>query len=190
MGPTEAHHLIFDLKPPLILTTNYDTLLEDAYARYFAKTATVYTYRHAALIQRILHSARFMDRPIIFKIHGDINEPSEIILTERDYRNLLYNHPGYKQIISAIFLSHFVLMVGFSASDREIMLLLESIRHALKDRSNPDFIFLSDESTGTVERRRLREDFGIQVISYSPSPGHPEVVELSRELCRQVTTQQ
>lgn len=190
VAPTEAHRLIFELRSPIILTTNYDTLLEDAYAKFFSLAPTIYTYRHAPLIQRILHTARFLERPIIFKVHGSIDEPSELILTERDYRNLLYDQPGYRQIMSAIFLSHVVLMLGFSASDREIMLLLESIRHALKDRSNPDFIFLPDESTGTVERKRLREDFGIQAISYSPSPGHPEVLEFFQELCKHVPTQQ
>jgi hypothetical protein len=26
-----------------------------------------------------------------------------------------------------------------------------------------------------VEKKRLREDFGLQVIEYEPSPGHPEL---------------
>ena len=77
-------------------------------------------------------------------------------------------------------------MLGFSFSDRELMLLLESLRESLKHRNNPDFIFLPADSAGKVEARRLREDFGIQVISYEPSEGHPEVLQFVNFLISQI----
>ena len=49
---------------------------------------------------------------------------------------------------------------------------------SLKHPSDPDYIFLAKSSAGPLETRRWREDFGIQVIPYEASPGHPEVVEL------------
>jgi hypothetical protein len=83
--PAEVHRTLFKLHPPLIMTTNYDTLLEDAYAMEFQQAATVYTYRDAPVVQRHLQTSRTMHRPVIFKIHGSIDEPAEIILSERDY---------------------------------------------------------------------------------------------------------
>jgi hypothetical protein len=62
----------FRLRPPLILTTNYDTLLEDAYAAEYGLAATVYTYRDAAVVQRSLQTNRLTNRPVIFKIHGQL----------------------------------------------------------------------------------------------------------------------
>jgi hypothetical protein len=121
---------------------------------------------------------RWLDRPIIFKIHGSIDEPGAMVFKEQDYRNLIYNSPGYRNVLSTIFISNVVLMLGFSASDREIMLLLESIRESLKRQTSPDYIFLSENSAGKVQRRRLREDFGIEVIPYSASPDHRELKEL------------
>lgn len=159
------------------MTTNYDTLLEDAYAMEYQQAATVYTYRDAPVIQRHLQMSRNIHRPVIFKLHGSIDEPAEIILSERDYRKLLYQNPGYRSVLSAIFITHVVVTLGFSFKDRELVLLLESLRDSLKHRSSPDFVFMPSDQVGNVEAKRLREDFGIQVIKYEPGQGHPELVE-------------
>lgn len=180
--PAPIHKAVFRLRAPLIMTTNYDLLLEDAYAAEFGQAATVYTYRDAAVVQRSLHMGRLSSRPTIFKLHGSIDEPSEIILTERDYRKLIYGSPGYRSVISALFITHVVLMLGFSLSDKELLLLLENTRESLKGRSSPDFVFLSSQSAGKVQVRRLREDYGVQVISYEESSGHPELLQLMEYL--------
>lgn len=78
--PADVHRMLFKLRPPLIMTTNYDTLLEDAYAMEYQQAATVYTYRDAPVAQRHLQMSRVAHRPVIFKIHGSIDEPAEIIL--------------------------------------------------------------------------------------------------------------
>lgn len=188
--PAEIHKALFRLRPPLILTTNYDLLLEDAYAAVYGQAANVYTYRDAAVVQRSLQASRFSDRPIIFKIHGSIDEPEEIVLSERDYRKLIYQQPGYRALLSALFITHVVIMIGFSFSDRELLLLFETIRESLKHRSHPDYILLPDRSAGQVEMFRLREDFGVQVISYTPSEGHPEVLEFINYLVSQTEPKQ
>lgn len=176
--PAEVHKALFRLGSSLILTTNYDRLLEDAYAAEYQRAVTVLTNRNAVEVQRYLQSSRFSgDRPVIFKIHGTIDDPEGIILSERDYRQLIHRQPGYRLVLSAIFLTRVVLMLGFSFADPELRLLLEELRESLKHRSHPDFIYLPRTSVGTAETRRLREDFGVQVIPYDPTPGHPEVLE-------------
>ena len=184
--PADVHRALFELKPPVIVTTNYDTLLEDAYAATYLQAATVYTYRDAPVVQRHLQKNRAPHRPVIFKIHGSVDEPAEIILSERDYRKLLYHNAGYRTVLSAIFITTSVVMLGFSFKDRELTLLLESLRDSLKHRSSPDYVFLSADEVGSVEARRMREDFGIQVIRYDPDPGHPEVLQFVRALAAEV----
>ncbi|MFQ5629427.1 MAG: SIR2 family protein [bacterium] len=177
--PAEVHKALFRLNPPMILTTNYDRLLEDAYAEEFKRSVKVLTYRDAVTAQRFLQSGRVNgNRPIVFKIHGTIDEPEGIVLSERDYRHLVYRQPGYRLVLSAIFLTKVILMLGFSFADPELRLLLEGLRESLKNRSHPDYIFLPKSAIGAVESRRLRDDFGVQVITYDPSPGHQEVLQL------------
>ncbi len=173
--PAEIHRQAFRLNPPLIITTNYDRLLEDAFASRYERAATVFTYREAASVQRLLQSGNRSGRPVIFKLHGSIDEVEGIVLSERDYRKLLYENPGYRLVLSAIFLTHVVVFLGFSFGDPELRLLLEQHRESLKHRSHPDYILLPASSTSSIERRRLREDFGLQVIGYDAAEGHSAV---------------
>lgn len=176
--PAEIHKALFRLRPPLILTTNYDRLLEDGYAQEFQRVPQVVTRMDAVIIQKYLQSGRFThDRPVIFKIHGTIDQPESLVLSERDYRELIYRQPGYWLVLSAIFLTQVILMLGFSFADLELRLLLEELRESLKHLSHPDYIYLPGVSVGSVETRRLREDFGVEVIPYDATPGHPEVLE-------------
>jgi hypothetical protein len=179
--PASVHKALIRLDPPLLLTTNYDHLLEDAYAEVHRRAPTVYTYKRADAIQKFLQSGRYspsVKGPIIFKIHGTIEEPEELILTMRDYRQILYWEQGYRLVMSAIFLTQVVLMIGFSFADPELRVLLEFLRDALKKQNQPDFIFLSEGSIGPLQKERMRNDFGVEVITYKSTPEHPELLEL------------
>jgi hypothetical protein len=180
--PAEVHKALFRLNPPLILTTNYDLLLEDAHAAEFGKAATVYTYLGAESVQKALIENSDQDRSIIFKIHGSIHLPSEIIFTERDYRHLTFDQLGYRALISAIFTMKTVLMLGFSFTDRELQVLLEALRHSFRYRSSLDYIFLPAKEAGIVETHRLKEDYGVEVITCDK---HSELLDLINFLIRQ-----
>lgn len=52
--PAPIHSLLFELYPRLIITTNYDRLIEDAYAAMARKTMPVIPYSDAAAVQRQL----------------------------------------------------------------------------------------------------------------------------------------
>jgi hypothetical protein len=78
-------------------------------------------------------------------------------------------------------------VLGFSFADLELRLLLEEIRESLKHLSHPDYIYLPGALVGSVETRRLREDFGMQVIPYDATPGHPEVLAFINLLIAQKT---
>jgi hypothetical protein len=181
------HRALFKLKSPLILTTNYDQLLEKAYALEFGDTATWYTHKHAPHVQQYLKSHHHgHTKPMIFKIHGTAERPSEIIFAEMDYRKLIYGQPGYRAIISAVFVTKVVLMLGFSFSDPELTVIAESLREWLEKRTSPDYILLPKGEKGKIEKTRLRQDFGLEVIEYEPSKEDDgrELLELVEYLAR------
>ena len=181
--PGPIHRSIFKLRPPLVITTNYDLLLEDAYAHEYRKQSLVLTYKEASNVQGLLQRHRlWQDRPIIFKIHGCALDPSDAILSEMDYRNLLYRQPGYRLVLSAVFVTKVVLMLGFSFDDPELRLLMESLRDSMKYDSEPDYILLKRGEIRRVELRRWRDDFGLEAIEYDASPDYREVLELIEHL--------
>lgn len=180
--PADIHKAMYDLQPPLIMTTNYDKLLEDAYSDKFRRSATVWTYGNAPEVANFLHRPTVPRAPYIFKIHGTIGDPPGLILAESDYRKLIYGQPGYRMVLSAIFITKVVLMLGFSFSDYELRLLLEGMREFLQHRSDPDYIFLRSSAVNNAQKLRYREDYGLEVITYDPTPGDPEVLQFIRAL--------
>lgn len=184
--PSSAHMGLWKLEPHLLITTNYDQLIENAYAKQFGEVPTVMTYRQADVMQRAIQAGRLSQSPpMIFKIHGSIDVPSDLVLTERQYRDLIYKQPGYRLVLSTLFMARVVLMVGFSVDDPELLLLLENHRDALKYQSSPDYAFIDLPAT-SVKAKRLREDFGVQVIPFEATDGYPEVGEFIEFLSSQL----
>jgi hypothetical protein len=184
--PTAVQRALFHLRAPMYITTNYDRLLENAYALEYGVVPTVATYQNVFLAQRRLLDGRDADGPFIFKIHGTIDDPESIILSESDYRKLLHSSPGYRLVLHALFLTHTVVMLGFSFSDPELRLLLETNREALKHLNAPDYLLLPKNAAGAVESQRWYEDFGVQVIPYDPSDNHRELLEFVQHLADHV----
>lgn len=178
--PAAIHRRIFDLKCPLIVTTNYDCLLEDGCQEQRGRRAHAVTFKHAAAVQHCLRGeSQTSGRTLVFKIHGSVEHDfGDLVLAESDYRNLLYREPGYRTILSAVFVTRVVLMMGFSFADPELTVLTESIRESLKHRSYPDYLVLPKGEKGPVEKKRLLDDFGLEVIEYQATPGHPELLQL------------
>ncbi|PKB73278.1 MAG: hypothetical protein BZY75_02690 [SAR202 cluster bacterium Io17-Chloro-G7] len=181
-GPARIQEATFSLKPPIILTTNYDTLLEDAYASKFGRHAPAWTPINSPDVANYLHTARASVASPIFKLHGTIANPPSIILTEGDYRGLIYRQPGYCMVVESVLITKVVLMLGFSGNDPELRLFLEGMREALQHRGDPDYIFLPKNTLNSTEKTRWREDFGVEAIEYEPTTGHPEVLELIEHL--------
>lgn len=176
--PAPIHSALFKLKPHLIMTTNYDVLLEEAYHDEFGKTARPITPEKPHIVQQVLKGFQEWEGPLIFKIHGTAEEPSQVVFAERDYRNLLYGKPGYRAVISAVFVTKVVLMMGFSNSDPEITMVLQTLREGFRERSSPDYIVLRRGVKGSVEKTRLRQDFGLEVIEYDPGDGERDLLWL------------
>jgi hypothetical protein len=170
--PGPIHRRLFDLNCQLILTTNYDCLLEHAYTQKTGKHVRVVTFESPMEVQHVLRADRSAAiQPLLFKMHGGF-ESGGVILTTMDYRHLM-SREDYRLILSIVFIAKVVLMIGFSFSDPDLISILDSVRPY---RSG--FLVLPSGERGPVEKRYLLEYLGIEVIEYKPTPGHPELLEL------------
>lgn len=164
--PSSAHIQVFRLNPPLIVTTNYDQLIENAYAYSVKQALSVVSYDQPAQVRNKLLNALFLKTPFLFKLHGDIDNPSEIILTGSDYERLKQRHDGYKLLLSSLFFHYTTLFIGFSLSDVEIMLHIRNVQEALAGERYPDYALFSETSCTDREAAEFRRQFGIQVLRY------------------------
>ena len=176
--PGQLHHALLKLRSTLILTTNYDLLLEQAYAKEFGVMPEVVTpkssYRVAEALK--LQQSR-LNSPLIFKIHGTIDKPLDLVFGLADYQRLTYGYPQYRNILSIIFMTKIVLILGFSFSDPDLIEVIGGLRGGMHS-SVPDYIVLPQGEKSGIEKKQLRQIFGLEVIEYERSKGHLELLEL------------
>ena len=110
-----------------IITTNYDTLLEDTYGDecHVIRTASDCINRP-------------IDKTCIYKIHGDLQAKEQIILTDDDYTEFFESNRG-NSIWAAVkdeLLSHDVLFIGYSLDDTNIFKVLQEINKDTRDKEH------------------------------------------------------
>ncbi len=178
--PGEAHALLTKLPLSCVLTSNYDSLIEGAFA---AKTGGVLppVYSQMDLNQALncLREQRFF----VFKAHGDLNSTDSIVLGSRDYTRLLYLSPAYRSFLEAIFSSHTVLFVGFGGDDPDLDAVIDKLSTLYERGIGQHFILLPDDQFSAFERRRLLQDRRLDCITYTRDGNHSQFVEFLKALC-------
>ena len=187
IAPTNLHEALFKLNAPIILTTNYDLLLEDAYARKEDKAANVYTYRDTDLALQTIEENRLLIinhdnkrydvRPIVFKIYGSISAPADMILTERDFNKKIIKQVDLPDLLSKIFLTNTVLLLGFSTFDVELTMLLDNLRAALRYDATPDYMVLSKEAV----LKDIKKSAPNQIIKNAEASIQAEIEKFRRD---------
>lgn len=107
-----------------IITTNYDTLIEDAFGP--DNCYVVRTTDDCVNLPK--------DKTIIYKIHGDFTKKDNIILTKQDYTNFFSsnNEPLLWKYIQSHILTNDMLFIGYSLEDSNIFTLIQEIRKQVK----------------------------------------------------------
>lgn len=177
--PSESIMAAVELDAKFIITTNYDTLLEKAYIKKFGDMPNALTYKDASTINyNILNGQRF-----ILKAHGDaLRAPNEIILTEKDYRQIIYWEKGYQSVLHVLFSTCNILFLGASLKDPEMSLLLGYIHNIFHGGSPDHFALMNKNEVTKVEENRWRKDFKINIIPFDPRDDYKEVLIFIKEL--------
>ncbi len=142
----------------LLITTNYDKVIEKSYALY-QKTLTVAHPGHFEALNGALRNNELL----LYKIHGDITEPIEtIVLTEEQY-DKAYENKNLINALKLIYAARDVLFLGSSMTkDRPIQLLCDTSRSGMSN-----FAIISCNKNAVKERRiELEKDYYTKSIIY------------------------
>jgi hypothetical protein len=115
--PRAFHDALLELDPPVIVTTNYDSILERASRNGFR----VKTYKD----DDVGYDVR-TGTPTLIKIHGSVDAQQKLILTRSDYSSIRLEGARALEVFQALLLTRTSLFVGYSFSDPDIQLLLEN----------------------------------------------------------------
>ncbi len=119
--PAENHALLATLPVHTIWTTNYDTVLEDAFRA---------AHKHVD-VKRISQNLTLTlpkRDAIIYKMHGDASLPDEAVLTKSDYEMFPSQRELFSVQLRGDLVSKTFLFLGYSFSDPNIDYILARIR--------------------------------------------------------------
>jgi SIR2-like domain len=127
---------------PLVITTNYDQLFENALLIAGKRPRVeIYTPQLEATTD---HRDPTVESPILFKIHGDIERPETIVITDEDYIQFVLRMSSkdpYDPI--PLTLKYYLtgwttLFVGYSLLDYNLRVLFKTLRWKIDSASMPD----------------------------------------------------
>lgn len=128
-----------------VITTNYDTFLEDrfqGFKKYVGQEQLIFS-----ALQGVAE---------IYKIHGSVEDPDSIIINETDYQKFEAKCMYLAAKLMTIFIEYPIIFMGYSISDNNIQNILKSIVNCL----TPDqirklenrFVFVEFEEGITTEK--------------------------------------
>ncbi len=133
--PNTIHREMLNLNPSSFITTNYDTLLEDAAVQYCQSFKVVSRDEDVPII--------FGDR-FILKLHGDFKH-NNFVLKEEDYLNYSENFKLIETLVKSVFSTNTVVFIGYSLNDYNIKLILNWTKTLLKDSfREPIFLYVGN----------------------------------------------
>lgn len=173
-----THDVLMRLPFSAWVTTNYDKLLERAYAQVKGGgSPKTLTHKDTEALGRLL----FDGGPFILKAHGDIDRPETVVLTSRDYSEIIHANPAFNEIFSGLLLTKALLFVGYSLSDPDFRLLMDRQLTHFKGFVPERYALMT--GVGEVEQDVLWRTARIRVISYdNASKTHAEVLEFLKAL--------
>ncbi len=140
--PSPALRALGELDFPLIITTNYDQLLEQALVLAGKQPrVSVYTPNLEATVDFRDPSPQ---NPVVFKVHGDVDRPETIVVTDEDYIQFVLrmsNKDPYDPLPLTLkyhLTGWTTLFVGYSLLDYNLRLLFKSLRWKIDSANVPD----------------------------------------------------
>jgi hypothetical protein len=179
---TPNHRLIATLPIRTIWTTNYDTLIEDsmkaAHKRLDVKTtqenlATTLPDRDATL----------------YKMHGDVSQPHEAVVTREDYEMYHDTREAFSIALKGDLLGKTFLFLGFSFSDPNIDYILSRIRSLLGRNQRSHYCILKkpEKPAGAADQARFEYEMrklGLRVMDLGRYSIHTCLIDSYEDITR------
>lgn len=107
------HEILAKLPIRNYWTTNFDTLIEDALT-YSHEKRDVMTTNDSFI------TAEERRDNVVYKLHGDVNEPQGIVILQDDYDSYEVSHCNYMMALGNELATNNMLFLGYSFSDPDI----------------------------------------------------------------------
>lgn len=180
--PSALHNSIINLGQRLILTTNFDKLLETAWEAIDAK-ATHYPTVLSSLNEDVFRALKDHSGKYLVKIHGTVDDAKSLVFSRSEYIRLAFGNSSYSGFLENLLLNYTFLFVGFSMDDPAITSLMEMYAFRYP-AARPHYIFASEDIPENILdiNKRLRK---LIYMSYKGHENLPPLIDKLGEAARE-----
>ena len=159
--PSLSHELLVEIAPKVLVTTNYDTIIEGALiSKSGHNSYTQFEHTREGLLDAIRSPTS-----ILVKLHGCAKYPADVVLSRSDYFKLRKRHSVFFDLISAVYKLNTVLFIGCGIEDPDINLILEN-NQIQADTNNPSYAMVGSKSFSVKTRETVKSQYNIDLIVY------------------------
>lgn len=155
-----------------IFTTNYDTLLEDSYAK------------NEVCVIRNDADCAYMNKPFtVVKVHGDFTDFGSVVITSDDYKQFFTanKNPIMWDLVKTEFATKNILFIGYSLEDNNILDIIQKVSDAQGNNQNE--MFLIAPGISPEKQEKLKE----LKVHYFDAVANVFLTQLIEELKEHIT---
>ena len=152
--PGNAHKSFCSLPFEIIITTNFDFLLEEGY-REVNKLFHVFRDEESLSISPPKKAVS------ILKLHGDFDNAKRLTITEKNYDSFLYNYPLVATFLCNLLILKTPLFIGYSIDDPDFRNIWQLIGDRMGELRRRAYCISSNSNPQKVRRYKRR---GVNVV--------------------------
>jgi hypothetical protein len=187
--PTESHLALAKLPIGIWWTTNYDDVVERGIKLVEKKPQVIATPANVTVRPKGTDA-------LVNKMHGDLSNLENIIITGDDYEDYVRKFPGFRTRLESDLSTHTFLFLGYSFSDPHFDFILSELRRVHGPHAKTHYAIMRrealvedvdkrDKSAYAARRQELRiKDlmrYGIQTILVDDHDDIPDILRRLRQ---------
>lgn len=174
---SEIHQIVLELDPKILITTNYDEIYDSFCTCGDARDGySIRKYYDDNVLDEIRSTAR-----LVLKAHGCITDTTKMVLTRSEYFHARARHAGFFSILDSLFLVNTLLFIGYSLSDPDITLVLETAQLSAPSR-HPHYALVPAGKHSAIVKA-IKDTYNVRLLEYENEAGdHSSGLVALREL--------
>lgn len=165
-NPTTNHEILTSLPIRTYWTTNFDKLIE----RSLEKAGKICDVKSSPTSLAISKNQR---DAIVYKMHGDVDNPDKTILTRDQFEKYEYTHKAFLESLGYDLTNKTFLFLGFSFDDPNLRYVLKHVRMLYKNNQRRHYYILrkvrqsqNESEDDFIYRQRQQELFIEDIKNY------------------------
>lgn len=160
-----------------IITTNIDTLIEDAFQKYACEKIKVWTQND------INENLELFGERFLLKLHGTYERQNTVVLGTQGYLDSIYKNKIMIKLMESLLLSNTFLFIGYSMSDPDLNNILNYLNVISNSNNRIHYLAIEKGKIFSLEKKYLRKHKNIIILEYENKTGYHEgIIDLLNEL--------